>query len=874
MKKALLCLFAVLTVFALRTALCESTTLMIYMAGSDLETRGAAACHDIEEMIRSVPEDGSVRVILLTGGAAEWHREEIPADACALWQVTSAGLEPVCLLEGSMGDAGTLSRFLTESVIRFPADRYALILWDHGGGPLGGVCLDETNGMDGLSMSELADALHLSPFGRQPLALIGFDACLMASCEVAAAVAPYAGYMLASEEPEPADGWDYSFLRQIGSADSGAGMAHCIADAYMSAFRDCSMPITISCVKLSGMNALNSALDRLFTSLSDAISPDLYEKAAFCRTDVKALGSASAADFDLVDLGDLLDEMDDMRLGDVGTAREALQEAVLFSHANEDYISGLSIYHPFDNKTKFTHPWAAQYEEMAFPAGYRRWIRAFSQILLGSSIASWRDTRAIQTQPQALKAQVQAELSSEETAHTVEARLLVLEEVQPQEYRLVWCSADTEMRNGRITAAYRGEALYALDEAGELLAGPLTWRDTEGGAAVGALLEDETGHTEPVWLIFRPDLSGNYRLYEVDTYNSGMDLFIPSALSICPGDSLIFASWARTLPDSDDRYENWPYGETASVEYLRVPDGGLVLKALPISSADRRIALFELRDTQSDYHLTAPEELPDLTSISITDIIESAESEHLALTLREITLLNGASRGLRIGLTAHNLTDRTVTATLSAVTIDGKALSALREHPQEKLGPNGEAELSVFIPAQALVTARAVQADQITLTAALRSDDGTAADESFAFSVGISFALLGIADQEVPIPLSAASAGDVSAALISCAFDESTGCIQGEILIRNNSEHSLVITGHQVWINGAEAYGSLCGGALPLTIPAGCRSLCAYSILPNDPVTGEAIPELSGSINCLTWKLLCKNSLITLTFESGLNEPQ
>ena len=43
----------------------------------------------------------------------------------------------------------------------------------------------------------------------EKFSLIGFDACLMQSYAVVAALSPYANYHLASEELEPAHGWDY-----------------------------------------------------------------------------------------------------------------------------------------------------------------------------------------------------------------------------------------------------------------------------------------------------------------------------------------------------------------------------------------------------------------------------------------------------------------------------------------------------------------------------------------------------------------------------------------------------------------------------------------------------------------------------------------
>ena len=61
-----------------------------------------------------------------------------------------------------------MTRFLGHSYHNYPADKYALILWDHGRGPMEGVCFDElyTNlgEEDSLSLEELKQALTDSPF--------------------------------------------------------------------------------------------------------------------------------------------------------------------------------------------------------------------------------------------------------------------------------------------------------------------------------------------------------------------------------------------------------------------------------------------------------------------------------------------------------------------------------------------------------------------------------------------------------------------------------------------------------------------------------------------------------------------------------------
>ena len=79
------------------------------------------------------------------------------------------------------------------------------MFWDHGGGPNEGVCYDriseeKIHRMDTLTTPELESALNNSPFAKQKLDMIVFHACLMGSAEVATRIAPFARYMVASEE--------------------------------------------------------------------------------------------------------------------------------------------------------------------------------------------------------------------------------------------------------------------------------------------------------------------------------------------------------------------------------------------------------------------------------------------------------------------------------------------------------------------------------------------------------------------------------------------------------------------------------------------------------------------------------------------------
>ena len=114
-----------------------------------------------------------------------------------------------------MGDPGTLAEFLGFCRDNFPARHQAVILWDHGGGSAGGLVMDEQFSNDRLSLGELRDAFDRvfdANAKTPPLDIVGFDCCLMATVDTAAAMQGFARYMVASEETEPGCGWNYAGL--------------------------------------------------------------------------------------------------------------------------------------------------------------------------------------------------------------------------------------------------------------------------------------------------------------------------------------------------------------------------------------------------------------------------------------------------------------------------------------------------------------------------------------------------------------------------------------------------------------------------------------------------------------------------------------
>ena len=153
--------------------------------------------------------------------------------------------------EVNMADGNSLVDFATWAIGEYPADRYVLVLSDHGMGWPGGwsdpapdstdsgsaPLISSLNG-DFLFLSEIDGALGeiRQQTGVDKFDIIGLDACLMSQLEVYAALQPHAHIAIASEEVEPSLGWAYAgFLqRLVDNPDmSSQELATAIVDSYV-----------------------------------------------------------------------------------------------------------------------------------------------------------------------------------------------------------------------------------------------------------------------------------------------------------------------------------------------------------------------------------------------------------------------------------------------------------------------------------------------------------------------------------------------------------------------------------------------------------------------------------------------------------------
>jgi len=259
--------------------------------------------------------------------------------------------------ELNMGDPETLIDFTSWAITEYPAKKYLLVIWNHGGGfrspayTTKDIAWDDTSGGDKITMPELEYALSaISNQMGKNIDIVGMDACLMAMTEVAYQIKDYADIMVASEENEPGDGWPYdTILAQLvaNPTMSSIQLATDIVDKYIYSYPYGN--VTQSAIDLSYMDTLTSQLSNLALAI---MSDSSTTKSKYVLASVT---SQYYGDWDFIDLFDFCNQLlaysNSLEVKNIASSiQQTLNYAVIKSGHSGGNVSdskGLSIYFPY-----------------------------------------------------------------------------------------------------------------------------------------------------------------------------------------------------------------------------------------------------------------------------------------------------------------------------------------------------------------------------------------------------------------------------------------------------------------------------------------------------------------------------------------------
>jgi hypothetical protein len=287
-------------------------TVLVYMAADN--NLAVAGLKDIEEM-EQVGSSDSVQVVV----QAEFSPEYLGRAGCASpacynrpnhntfrFRVGkgSQKLGPDTPAEDvgnrNMTLGSELADFIQWGKKTYPAEKYVLVLWNHGGG-YQGLLEDQTSaGNNLMSLTTLRQGLEGA---ATKFAIIDFDMCLMGGAETLQSIRGFADFVVFSEELEPGDGNPFDRILAALRAAPGTGSreaAQMMADAFVASYRDSRSSVTKSAVDLGRLTSFQTAWDDLAKELQGNL-------AAYTPALQQAIPRTQAYDFPyLRDLGDFL----------------------------------------------------------------------------------------------------------------------------------------------------------------------------------------------------------------------------------------------------------------------------------------------------------------------------------------------------------------------------------------------------------------------------------------------------------------------------------------------------------------------------------------------------------------------------------------
>lgn len=333
-------------------------TIFVYLCGSDLESRdkGGYATLDMEEMLAASTGE-NVRFVVETGGASRWYYDAVDSSELGRYEICNGHIKKVDKQpDASMGASNTLADFLKWGVSNYPAAHMGVVLWNHGGGSIVGVCSDETWDRDILRLTEIDAAFAAaSEVMTDKFEFVGFDACLMATVECANILSPYADYMYGSEELEAGYGWDYAaignYLGKNPTAD-GEELGRVVCDSFFDMLKKINADDkgTLSVTDLSKMDKLIKSY-HAYTKELDSAAKDVTAFAGVVRkiinSDTFGSNSRETGFTNMVDIGGIVSASDQYS-DKTAQVLAAIDEAVVYNRTGKvhEEACGLSTYYP------------------------------------------------------------------------------------------------------------------------------------------------------------------------------------------------------------------------------------------------------------------------------------------------------------------------------------------------------------------------------------------------------------------------------------------------------------------------------------------------------------------------------------------------
>ncbi|MHA1309285.1 MAG: clostripain-related cysteine peptidase [Candidatus Helarchaeota archaeon] len=324
------------------------TYIGYFCADNNLDEYGVDDINEIETGMDNLANISIITIIDRYHSGATTYRIQHDTSSA----ITSPIVHPTGIpSEPNMGDGTTLRTFLKWVFQNYPAEKYVLDLWDHGGGWFG-ISFDDHSGQDGLSLAEVRDAISgaLADAGEDKIDIISMDACLMGMLEVMYYLQGLCDVLVSSEETIYAPGYPYKTiigdLCLYGDTHTTYQISSMMVDnyeTYYSSYSGC----TLSAVNLSSTSY--NDLTTTFSHFADSLYNNLLGQSSQVQSAREQTQEFYYPSF--IDLYDFCDFLTPMGLSYISSNASALKTVINkvvinYAATGTSRAKGISIYFP------------------------------------------------------------------------------------------------------------------------------------------------------------------------------------------------------------------------------------------------------------------------------------------------------------------------------------------------------------------------------------------------------------------------------------------------------------------------------------------------------------------------------------------------
>lgn len=583
-----------------------SRTIMIYMAGSNLESDAKIATSDLDAIIPDEIDLNKTNILLYTGSTKIWHNFA-SADENAIYILREDGFEKLQSYDAkSLGDSDVLKSFLNYSYSNYKTEKYDLIFWNHGLGALGSISDEDTN--DFLTLTEMKEALKNSHFNeKNKLDTVLFRTCLNATYEMASVFSDYSKYMIASEEITIGKTGEsvLNFINDVSSSDDGIEYGKKFISSYEKQVDNIDMfgstDSTYSIIDLTKFDKLEEKMDDFFDEID---VEDNYNDIAKIRSNMHqyAVDTGNDENYDTVDLYELVDSLKSYSKKEANELLDTINSMVAYNWSTNDSSHGIAIYFPFNGSESAKNMHLSLYAKIDVSDDYHEFIKDFNNIQTGESTFTFSLKN---NETKINNKEFSLQLTEEQIKNYASASYIIFKKTDDGYFTPLYSSTNAKLGDdGVVRTNVSNNLIKVVDKRDNseayLQAFETSAKDKEY-ITTAVLVKEGDYKIKAANMYIKIDESGKPVITKTALIDNG--LASSAVVDYKTYGTIQFTNYRYNILDENGNYnENWEGSPVKHLFEVKANDDSAEFKTASLDESDDYYCVFKIKDVKNKYY--------------------------------------------------------------------------------------------------------------------------------------------------------------------------------------------------------------------------------------------------------------------------------